>query len=125
MASFDNLVNSLANNSSAPASTPTNAGTPTQGPLIDDLTRAQLANMNMTNQQAVNAVQQSQAMQRYIGMDNHLQDYALNGTAAAVDAVGSLGALGGQTGERIADATLGNVARGLRSLTSSDSQHRQ
>ena len=127
MASFDNLVNSLANNSSAPVSTPTptNAGTPTQGPLIDDLTRAQLANMNMTNQQAVNAVQQSQAMQRYIGMDNHLQDYALNGTAAAVDAVGSLGALGGQTGERIADATLGNVARGLRSLTSSDSQHRQ
>ena len=127
MASFDNLVNSLANNSSAPASTPTptNAGTPTQGPLIDDLTRAQLANMNMTNQQVVNAVQQSQAMQRYIGMDNHLQDYVLNGTAAAVDAVGSLGALGGQTGEHIADATLGNVARGLRSLTSSDSQHRQ
>ncbi len=127
MASFDNLVNSLANNSSTPASTPTltNAGTPTQGPLIDDLTRAQLANMNMTNQQAVNAVQQSQAMQRYIGMDNHLQDYVLNGTAAAVDAVGSLGALGGQTGERAADATLGNVARGLRSLTSSDSQHRQ
>lgn len=127
MASFDNLVNSLANNSSAPVSTPTptNAGTPTQGPLIDDLTRAQLANMNMTNQQVVNAVQQSQAMQRYIGMDNHLQDYVLNGTAAAVDAVGSLGALGGQTGEHIADATLGNVARGLRSLTSSDSQHRQ
>lgn len=127
MASFDNLVNSLANNSSTPASTPTltNADTPTQGPLIDDLTRAQLANMNMTNQQAVNAVQQSQAMQRYIGMDNHLQDYVLNGTAAAVDAVGSLGALGGQTGERAADATLGNVARGLRSLTSSDSQHRQ
>lgn len=121
MASFDNLVNSLANNN--PTSTPTSV--PTQGPLIDDLTRAQLANMNMTNQQAVDAVQQAQDMQRYIGMDNHLRDYALNGTAAAVDAVGSLGALGGQTGERVADATLGSISRGLRSLTSSDSQHRQ
>ena len=127
MASFDNLVNSLTNNSSTPTPTPTptNAGTPTQGPLIDDLTRAQLANMNMTNQQAVNAVQQSQNMQRYIGMDNHPQDYVLNGIAAATDAVGSLGALGGEAGERAADATLGNVSRGLRSLTSSDSQHRQ
>lgn len=51
MASFDNLVNSLANNSSASTPSPANTGTPIQGPLIDDLTRAQLANMNMTNQQ--------------------------------------------------------------------------
>ncbi len=76
MASFDNLVNSLANNSSASTPSPANTGTPIQGPLIDDLTRAQLANMNMTNQQAVNAVQQAQDMQRHIGMDNHVQDYA-------------------------------------------------
>lgn len=76
MASFDNLVNSLANNSSASTPSPANTGTPIQGHLIDDLTRAQLANMNMTNQQAVNAVQQAQDMQRHIGMDNHVQDYA-------------------------------------------------
>ena len=120
MASFDNLVNSLSNN-------PSNSTTPTpiQGPLISDLARAQIANANPSTQQAINAVQQAQDMQRYIGMDNHVQDYALNGIAAAVDAVGSLGALGGEAGERAADVTLGNVARGLRSLTSSDSQHRQ
>lgn len=120
MASFDNLVNSLSNN-------PSNSTTPNpiQGPLISDLARAQIANANPSTQQAVNAVQQAQNMQRYIGMDNHVQDYALNGIAAAVDAVGSLGALGGKAGERAADVTLGNVARGLRSLTSSDSQHRQ
>jgi hypothetical protein len=120
MASFDNLVNSLSNNSSNPT-TPT----PVQGPLISDLARAQIANANPNTQQAIDAVQQAQDMQRYIGMDNHVQDYALNGIAAAADAVGSLGALGGEAGERAADATLGNVARGLRSLTSSDSQHRQ
>lgn len=120
MASFDNLVNSLSNN-------PSNSTTPTpvQGPLISDLARAQIANANPNTQQAIDAVQQAQNMQRYIGMDNHVQDYALNGIAAATDAVGSLGALGGKAGERAADATLGNVARGLRSLTSSDSQHRQ
>lgn len=120
MASFDNLVNSLSNNPSNPTTS-----TPVQGPLISDLARAQIANANPNTQQAVNAVQQAQDMQRYIGMDNHVQDYALNGIAAAADAVGSLGALGGEAGERAADVTLGNVARGLRSLTSSDSQHRQ
>lgn len=120
MASFDNLVNSLSNNSSNPT-TPT----PVQGPLISDLARAQIANANLNTQQAIDAVQQAQNKQRYIGMDNHVQDYALNGIAAAADAVGSLGALGGKAGERAADVTLGNVARGLRSLTSSDSQHRQ
>lgn len=120
MASFDNLVNSLSNNPSNPTTS-----NPIQGPLISDLARAQIANANPSTQQAINAVQQAQDMQRYIGMDNHVQDYALNGIAAAVDAVGSLGALGGEAGERAADVTLGNVARGLRSLTSSDSQHRQ
>ena len=120
MASFDNLVNSLSNNPSNSTTT-----TPVQGPLISDLARAQIANANPNTQQAIDAVQQAQNMQRYIGMDNHVQDYALNGIAAAADAVGSLGALGGEAGERAADATLGNVARGLRSLTSSDSQHRQ
>lgn len=120
MASFDNLVNSLSNNPSNPTTS-----NPIQGPLISDLARAQIANANPSTQQAINAVQQAQDMQRYIGMDNHVQDYALNGIAAAADAVGSLGALGGEAGERAADVTLGNVARGLRSLTSSDSQHRQ
>lgn len=120
MASFDNLVNSLSNN-------PSNSTNPipVQGPLISDLARAQIANANPNTQQAIDAVQQAQDMQRYIGMDNHVQDYALNGTAAAVDAVSSLGALGGEAGERAADVTLGNIARGLRSLTSIDSQHRQ
>lgn len=120
MASFDNLVNSLFNNTSN-----STTSTPIQGPLISDLARAQIANANPNTQQAIDTVQQAQDMQRYIGMDNHVQDYALNGIAAAADAVGSLGALGGEVGERAADATLGNVARGLRSLTSSDSQHRQ
>lgn len=71
MASFDNLVNSLSNNpsnSTSPA--------PVKGPLISDLAREQIANANMSTQQAITAVQQAQDMQRHIGMDNHVQDYA-------------------------------------------------
>ncbi len=94
MASFDNLVNSLSNNPSnstspAPVKGPlisdlaraqiaslSSPQAAVKEPLISDLAREQIANANMSTQQAITAVQQAQDMQRHIGMDNHVQDYA-------------------------------------------------
>ncbi len=94
MASFDNLVNSLSNNPSnstspAPVKGPlisdlaraqiaslSSPHAAVKEPLISDLAREQIANANMSTQQAITAVQQAQDMQRHIGMDNHVQDYA-------------------------------------------------
>lgn len=94
MASFDNLVNSLSNNPSnstspAPVKGPlisdlaraqiaslSSPQAAVKEPLISDLAREQIANANMSTQQAITAVQQAQDMQRHIGMNNHVQDYA-------------------------------------------------
>lgn len=124
----DSQVQSLLSgiNSLNQTNTPTQTPVPTQTmSTMLDPTAVEMANAYMASPYEVqDRTRRNELLEYNAQSDYHGRDYLLNGAAAAVDAVGSLGALGGEKGERLADASLGNIARGLRWATSQDAKNR-